>query len=165
MSAPFLLDSNFFIEAYRTSYPFDVVPSFWIKVKELADEGLIISIDKVRKEILQNKDELSNWCIENLPDDFFKDTSVTISNYSALTAWVYSKSDQYSPAAISEFLDVDEADAWLIAYAITSGNQIVTHESSNPNSRKRVMLPDAANPFDVVCIKTVELFRTLGVKI
>lgn len=165
MAAPYLLDSNFFIEAYRTSYPFDVVPSFWIKVKELADEGLIVSIDKVKKEILQNKDELSNWCTENLPDDFFKDTSVTIPNYSTLTAWVYSKSDQYSPAAISEFLDVDEADAWLIAYAMTSGNQIVTHESSSPNSRKRVMLPDAAYPFNVVCIKTVELFRILGVKI
>ena len=61
MTAPFLLDSNFFIEAHRTSYPFDVVPSFWAKVKELADNGKIISIDKVKKEILQNKDELSEW--------------------------------------------------------------------------------------------------------
>ena len=49
MEAPYLLDSNFFIEAFRTSYPFDVVPSFWVKVKELAAEGKIISIDKVQK--------------------------------------------------------------------------------------------------------------------
>ena len=111
MIVPFLLDSNFFIEAHRTSYPFDVVPSFWIKVKELAEQGKIISIDKVKKELLQNKDELSDWIIDNLPEDFFKDTSSVVPNYATLTGWVYSKSSQYSPTAISEFLDADEADA------------------------------------------------------
>lgn len=165
MSEPFLLDSNFFIEAHRTSYPFDVVPSFWIKVKELVSNGKIISIDKVQKELLKNNDELSQWCIDNLPPDFFKDTTSTIVNYALLTGWVYSKSDQYSKPAISEFLDADEADAWLIAYAMTNGNQIVTHETSSPNSRKRVMLPDAATPQNVSCIKTIDLFRALGVKI
>ena len=165
MIAPFLLDSNFFFEALRTSYPFDVVPSFWIKVKELAEQGKIISIDKVKKELLQNKDELSDWIIDNLPEDFFKDTSYVVPNYATLTGWVYSKSGQYSPTAISEFLDADEADAWLVAFAMTYGNQIVTHEVSKPNSKSRVMLPDAANPFNVICIKTVDLFRSLGVKI
>ncbi|MCL9770914.1 DUF4411 family protein [Flavobacterium sp. HXWNR69] len=64
-----------------------------------------------------------------------------------------------------EFLEADEADAWLIAFAMTYGNQIVTHEVSKPNSKSRVMVPDAANPFNVICIKTVDLFRALGVKI
>lgn len=165
MIVPFLLDSNFFIEAHRTSYPFDVVPSFWIKVKELAEQGKIISIDKVKKELLQNKDELSDWIIDNLTEDFFKDTTTVVPNYATLTGWVYSKSEQYSATAISEFLDVDEADAWLVAFAMTYGNRIVTHEVSKPNSKSRVMLPDAANPFNVICIKTVDLFRALGVKI
>lgn len=165
MGVPFLLDTNFFIEAYRVSYPFDVVPTFWIKVKELAVQEMIISIDKVKKELLQNKDELSEWIIENLPEDFFKDTSSVIPNYTLLINWVHSKSNQYSQPAISEFLDADEADAWLVAYAMTYENQIVTHETSNPNSRKRVMLPDAAIPFNVTCVKTIDLFRTLGVKI
>lgn len=165
MGVPFLLDSNFFIEAYRVSYPFDVVPSFWIKVKELAGQGKIISIDKVKKELLLNKDDLSDWIIDNLPEDFFRDTTSVVPNYATLTGWVYSKSDQYSPTAISEFLNADEADAWLIAYAMTNGNQIVTHETSSPNSRKRVMLPDAANPYNVTCIKTIDLFRALGVRI
>lgn len=165
MTVPFLLDSNFFIEAHRTTYPFDVVPSFWLKVKELIAEGKIISIDKVQKELLKNNDELSQWCIDNLPDDFFKDTTSSVLNYALLTGWVYSKSGQYSQAAISEFLDVDEADAWLIAYAMANGNQIVTHETSNPNSRKRVMLPDAASPQGITCIKTIDLFRALGVTI
>jgi hypothetical protein len=164
-SPPFLLDSNFFIEAYRVTYPFDVVPTFWIKVKELAEQGKIISIDKVKKELLQNKDDLSQWIIENLPEDFFNDTSTVVTNYASLTGWVYSKSDQYFPTAIAEFLHADEADAWLIAFAMTYGNHIVTHEVSKPNSKNRVMLPDAANQVGVTCIKTIDLFRVLGVRI
>jgi hypothetical protein len=47
----YILDSNFFIEAHRVSYPVDVAYSFWNKVKQLAENGTIISIDKVRNEI------------------------------------------------------------------------------------------------------------------
>jgi len=165
MVQPLLLDSNFFIEAYRGSYPFDVVPSFWLKVKELAENGLIISIDKVQKELNLNKDDLSQWCADNLPHDFFKDTSQIIGSYATLASWVYSKSGQYTASAISEFLDASEADAWLVAFAMTNGNQIVTHEVSSPNSKSRVKLPDAASPHNVQCLKTVDMFRLLGVTI
>jgi hypothetical protein len=40
----YILDSNFFIEAHRVSYPVDVAYSFWNKVKQLAENGIIISI-------------------------------------------------------------------------------------------------------------------------
>ena len=37
--AMYLVDSNFFfIQAHRANYPFDVVPGFWITVKNLADD-------------------------------------------------------------------------------------------------------------------------------
>ncbi len=36
-----------------------------VKVKELAEKGLIISIDKVWNELHQNKDDLTLWCQEN----------------------------------------------------------------------------------------------------
>lgn len=162
MVVPFVLDSNFFIEAHRVSYPFDVVPSFWLKVKELAEKGLIISIDKVHKEITQNKDELTTWCEENLPKDFFKDTSVVIIQYIQVSNWANAKSSHYNISALNEFLDADEADAWLVAFSISRGNQIVTHETSDLKTQKRVKLPDAAKPFGINCVKTIEMFRLLG---
>lgn len=165
MEGPYLVDSNFFIEAFRVNYPFDVVPSFWLKVKELAEQGKIISIDKVQKELYRNNDELSLWIKENLPDDFFKSSSESLLHYSVLSGWVQSMSHQYLPHAITEFLDVDEADAWLIAYAMEHGNPIVTHEASKPNSKSRVMLPDAALPHGVVCMKTIDMLRLLHVSI
>lgn len=44
----FVVDSNFFIQAHRHTYPLDVVRSYWDKVKDLAQDGTIISIDKVK---------------------------------------------------------------------------------------------------------------------
>ena len=70
----YVIDSNFFIQAHRDTYPLDVAFSFWSKVKQLAVEGKIISIDKVKDEIYDKNDALEAWCIENLPEDFFKDT-------------------------------------------------------------------------------------------
>lgn len=52
----YIVDSNFFIQAHRMYYPLDVMPSFWQRVMDLADTGRIISIDKVRNEIVKNKD-------------------------------------------------------------------------------------------------------------
>ncbi|MDZ7898344.1 MAG: DUF4411 family protein [Arcicella sp.] len=70
--AIFIIDSNFFIEAHRKSYPLDVAFSFWNKVKQLADEGKIISIDKVKNELYDKNDALEEWCRANLPEDFLK---------------------------------------------------------------------------------------------
>lgn len=158
---PFLLDSNFFIQAYRFHYPLDVVPGFWMKIKELAENGSIISIDKVQQEIFQNKDDLTAWCKANLPDDFFKDSSTVLSGYTKIIAWASGRTPQYTRAALNEFMDADEADAWLVAYALANKNSIVTHETSEPRRLSKVKLPDAASPFGVKCYTTVDLFREL----
>lgn len=44
----YVIDSNFFIQAHRANYPLDIAFSFWNKVKQLAEDGKIISIDKVK---------------------------------------------------------------------------------------------------------------------
>ena len=44
---------------------------------------------------------------------------------------------------MSKFLDADETDAWLIAYALvdTSNITIVTHEVSELNRKNKVKIP------------------------
>jgi hypothetical protein len=125
----YVLDSNFFIQAHRVSYPLDVAFSFWNKVKQFADEGRIISIDKVKNELYDKNDLLKAWCKDNLPEDFFKDTSYVMAAYGNVSTWAISKSDHYLPNALNEFLDADEADAFLIAYALADNSNriIVTH--------------------------------------
>ena len=156
-----LVDSNFFINAHRNYYPLDVVTSFWRKVKDLADNRNIISIDKVRNEIYKNQDDLTQWCVENLPDDFFRNTNTVIGEYTSLARWANSMSHQYRPAALAEFLHADEADAWLVSYAMNQNITLITHEVSAPNSQKSIKIPDVCNQFNVSYLNTIGMFRAL----
>src|ERR1039457_3292273 len=131
----YVVDSNFFIQAHRESYPLDIAFSFWNKVKQLAGEGKIISIDKVKDEIYDKNDALETWCKANLPEDFFKDSSLVLTEYGQVSAWAISKSDHYMPNALNEFLAADEADAFIVAYVLADTNNrvVVTQEKSEPN--------------------------------
>lgn len=158
----YIIDSNFFIQAHRATYPFDVVPSFWTKVKDLAAQGSIISIDKVRDEIFKNDDELTSWCQTNLPDNFFKDSSIAIHNYSDLVTWANSKSDHYSAKAIDDFLETASADAWLISFALNQNLPLLTHEKSEPTRKNRVKIPDVCKAFGLSYSDTVGMLRNLN---
>ncbi len=162
--ALYVVDSNFFIQAHRVTYPLDVATSFWNKVRELAERGLIVSIDKVENEIYKNEDALREWCIENLPADFFKDTKSILNSYRQVVAWAMSRSEHYRQKALSVFLDVDEADAFVVAYALAdSANRIVvTQEKSEPESKKDIKIPDACNALGVESVNTVDMYRRLG---
>jgi hypothetical protein len=160
----YVVDSNFFIQAHRANYPLDIASSFWEKIKQLADEEKIISIDKVKKEIFDHQDELKQWCEYNLPKDFFRDTQEIVAYYGQVVIWANSKSSHYSPNALAEFLGADEADAWLIAYALADKKNriIVTHERSQPEIKRKIKIPEACKPFDIVFVNTIEMLRQLG---
>lgn len=161
----YIVDSNFFIQAHRAYYPIDVIKSFWIKVKQLAENEKIKSIDKVKHEIYSNashEDELKSWCEENLPDDFFLDTRSSLNDYLDIVIWANSMSDFYKRSAIQEFLVADLADPWLVAHAKANNYTIVTYEKSEPNRRSRIKIPEVCNQFGVRYINTVDLLRELN---
>jgi len=160
----FILDSNFFIQAHRMYYPLDVAISFWNQVEQLALSRAIISIDKVKNELYQNDDELKAWCQSKLPNDFFKDTSSIIGSYTNVVTWTMGKTTQYLQGAINEFLDADEADAWLVAYGLAHGLTLTTYEISAPNAKKKIKIPDPCNDLGVNFTNTIGMFRTLGVQ-
>lgn len=163
--ALYLVDSNFFIQAHRYTYPLDIATGFWNKVEELAKTGIIASIDKVKNEIYDKNDELEAWCKAHLPADFFKDTSEVIDQYKKLTTWALSMSEQYLPNAINEFLDANEADAFLVAYAMfdLKNRVIVTQEVSQPGRKNKIKIPQPCNVFNIKYMNTIEMFREIGV--
>lgn len=59
----FVLDTNVLIDAHRRYYAFDIAPCFWRVLLELAAKGFVISIDRVKKELLNSnqEDALSKW--------------------------------------------------------------------------------------------------------
>ncbi len=85
--AVYVVDSNFFIEAHRSTYPLDIATGFWNKVQQLANAGTIISIDKVKGELYDKNDALESWCRTNLPQDFFKNSAGVMAEYGQVTSW------------------------------------------------------------------------------
>lgn len=158
----YILDSNIFIQAHRSYYPFDVVPSFWKKLEELSHKGVISSIDKVKMEICDRAypDELANWCADRLPNNFFKDSSISLDSYSELVHWT--ENSYFNQRAKDEFLTTDLADPWLIAVARTNNYTVVTHETSNPNRVSRIKIPEPCIHFGVRYIDGIQMFRDLA---
>lgn len=159
----YVIDSNFFIQAHRVSYPLDIAFSFWSKVRQLAEDGKIISIDKVRNEIYDKNDALEDWCQNNLPKDFFKDSSQVMTEYSRVSSWAISKNGHYLPNALNEFLDADEADAFIVSYALADPQNriIVTHEVSQPEMKRKIKIPEPCIALNVRFVNTMDMFRQL----
>lgn len=167
----FIVDTNFFIQSHHTSYPLDVAVSFWEKVKILAHNGILKSIDKVHYEIFEKfkgEDEIKKWCRNNLPDKFFYNTETQeiIDNWRKLIKWANSMRNHYTPQAIDEFLEYENADAWLIAFALTNKEKfvIVTYEIREPRRKNKIKIPDACDVIGVNCIGIIEMFRKIGEK-
>lgn len=144
-------------------YPFDVFPSFWNKLVELSNKDIIISIDKVKKELCDNshQDDLSIWCNETISNDFFKDSSSCVDKYAEIAMWTANHL-HFQQSAKDEFLSTDLADPWLIAYALKNNCVIVTHEISQPQRRNRVKIPEPCVDFGVSYISPIQMLRELN---
>lgn len=160
--AKYLLDSNVLIQAHRMYYPFDVVPSFWNKILELSNNGIICSIDKVKKELCEtsNPDDLSVWCENTLHSDFFVDSTSSVDIYAGIAIWT-NENTHFNQSAKDEFLATDLADPWLIAYAKKNNLIIVSHETSQPQRKNRIKIPEPCMHFGVKYLSPIEMFREL----
>lgn len=162
----YLVDSSCFMTASQTTYPFDVAESFWNKIAELAQNHVFCSIDKVDDEIKANLDQLSKWCDDNLPDDFFisTETEDVYQNFNELVNWAQNK--KIKQVGIDKFIAADKADIYFVAFASLKPEEytVVTEENSAPGSKKDIKLPDACAEFNVRSINFMTMLRELKVK-
>ena len=60
MDRKYIIDANILITSSRQWYPFDIMPGFWTQLLEKG-EGKLVLLDKVKEEIYQGSDELTDW--------------------------------------------------------------------------------------------------------
>lgn len=159
----FLLDANVFIEAKRRYYAFDLCPGFWESLIWNYRQNRILSINQVKKELEDGKDELSKWITSKMPLDCFISTNTAlVSNwFGKMQAWVQGQS-QFLDEAKAEF--AAKPDCWLVAYAKANDFILVTQEVLNPAVRRKIPIPNVCKAFDVDYIDTFGMLKTLGVK-
>jgi Domain of unknown function (DUF4411) len=158
-----VLDTNVFVQAHRAYYPFDVCPGFWDCLEFHGLSSRIVSIDRVLKEIKDGNDELKTWASKHSLRRFFAPTGeeVVVARYREIVRWVEGNA-QFTREAKSEF--ADEPDGWVIAFAKAHGLTVATLEVSEPNSKKRVKIPDVCIEFGILYENTFDLLRSLGAR-
>jgi hypothetical protein len=159
----FVLDTNVFIQAHRKHYAFNICPGFWASLLHYEKAGRLLSIDRVRKELLDgDKDALEAWVKSKPPKSFFASTQAAdvAQNFAAMMQWVQGQA-QFKPEAKAEF--ANKADGWLVAYAKTNDCTVVTHEEFNPDIKKKVPIPNVCKQFGVRPIDPFRMLKELNV--
>lgn len=156
----YLLDANVFIEAHQKYYAFDLCPGFWRALVRQHAAKRVVSIDKVRGELVAQGNALRDWVRKQAPDTFFKktaDANVGLA-FRTLANWVQSQ-PQFTPVAKAEFSSA--VDGWVVAYAQTNSLVVVTHEEYAPEAKRKVPIPNVCLEFDVEFCNTFDMLRDL----
>jgi hypothetical protein len=161
----FVLDANILIDAHRRYYSFDIAPCFWRILLDLAKKGHVMSIDRVREELIHSdgEDKLNKWAVTEFSQWFMStDNSDVFRAYSELMEWAVEQT-HYFDYAKAEFAAI--ADSWLIAFAKTYNCIVVTHEQFNRDARKRILIPNVCRAFGIEYMNTFEMLRKLKVSL
>ena len=157
----FVLDTNVFIAAHHDYYDPNFCPGFWACLEHFTQADRLLSIDRVRKEI-QSPTELVDWTKKASSKLFRSTTEIeTVDAFKKMQRWV-NTNDQFKTAAKDEFSRV--ADGWLVAYAKVNNAIVVTHETFDPNVKRRVPIPNVCKQFGVDVLNTYGMLQQLGVR-
>jgi hypothetical protein len=81
-----------------------------------------------------------------------------------LVDWTISRNDHFQQKAIDEFLDSEEADAWIVSYCLKHKYLLITHEVSQPTRKNKIKIPEPCKALGVSHLDTIGMFRKLGVQ-
>ena len=158
----FVLDANVFITAHRSYYALNLCPGFWDCLIHYFNAERIVSIDRVRDELVGYGDALSDWTKGAPPELFVPSLEEPVTDaYREVMRRVYDN-PQFIPQAKDDFSR--GADGWLVAYARTYGGILVTLETYRQNVKKRVPLPNVCDQFGVAWMDTFAMLSELGVR-
>lgn len=150
----YLLDANVFIQASRLHYGMDFCPAFWDWLMQQNQAERVFSIEAVGDELAAGDDLLSEWANNRGRDLFLPPDPQMLSALSTIGEWVHGQ--DYRQAAVSTFLQ--DADYYLIAYALAHEHVVVTHEKPD-NGKKRVKIPNVCIGLNVKFLNTFQMLR------
>jgi hypothetical protein len=131
----YLLDANVFIQAKNLHYGFDFCPAFWDWIDREHRADRVTSVAAVGDELIAGNDELADWA-DDRADLFLDLDQLTLPALARVAEWA--QVQDFEPAAVNAFMQ--DADYYLIAYAMAHGYTVVTHEKP-ANSRKKIKIP------------------------
>jgi len=157
----YVLDANCFIDAKNRYYGFDLCPGFWESLTKYNAAGVIYSISRIEDELRKGNDDLAKWAAKQGSGFFLPENDTqTADCMKQVVAWV--KGGGFKPEAIAEFFGC--ADPFLVAHAMAHGYTVVTQESLDLMTKKRVKIPVVCRQFGVRYLTLFEMLQEAGVQ-
>ena len=145
------VDTSALMDAWVRYYPPDVFDTLWKRVDAMVEEGRLLAVYEVQRELAKQDDELHKWVTARPTmlvalDESLQHTAAAIINrFPSLTS--------------TKSVMSGSADAFVIALAQERNLTVVTAEKSKPSKPR---IPDVCKSLDVPCIALVEMFRVEG---
>lgn len=155
----YLLDANTFIEAKNRYYNMTVCPAYWLWILQKFIAQDVASISMVGDELRKGDDELAAWAKDNSELFINVHDEDTQTCFAKVANLVIDNSGEMKPGAAEEFLS--GADPWLIAKAMATGATVVTLESYNPERKKKFLIPNVCEAFEVGWMNTFDMLYKL----
>jgi hypothetical protein len=155
----YILDTDVLVQAANRHYRFAVCPGFWCWLDKAYGNGIVLSVKKVRDEVLQREDDLAKWCKSRKKMFADTDDDKTFESFKLLTAWV---AENYQPAAQAAFCGC--ADFNLVGFANAHSHTVVTHEILSGPGAHKVKIPNACKAMDVPTITPFAMLEAENVK-
>ncbi len=119
MSGHYLLDTNIFIQAKNLYYAFDIAPTFWRKLNQLAQNNRFSIIDHVKRELTksrENPDDIHIWIMDTYSGEILSTNDLSVlEKYREITERIVEDNNKgfnkYNQDAIDTFLYYYNADA------------------------------------------------------
>lgn len=151
----YLIDSDVLIDAKNRHYGFDFVPAFWDWIAQQHQAGRVFTVQKVADEVLAGADELAQWM--RIQPASFRIAAGPNDQASLRAVAQWATKNHFTQGAVSVFLQ--KADYYLVSQAATLGYTVVTQETSDSTSKKRVKIPDACSAVGVSSITPFNMLR------
>ncbi len=113
----------------------------------------------MQEELKATNDSLAAWAKQN-PGFFLSPDQQVVASLPQVSSWATSQ--QYRSEAVSEFFA--SADYWLVSHARAKGLVVVTHEVSEPNSKRRIKIPDVCKGVGVSWTNPFEMLEDEGAR-
>lgn len=143
------------ITKLHREYPRDVFPGAWDKVEDLAESGILISIEDVYIELEAQDDEVLEWANQYSKMFLPLDELVQIKALQVLKT---------HPALVDLKKHKSSADPFVIATALIYSCIVVTEEKPS-NSPKMAKIPDVCKDHYIGCIDLLEMLRLEKVRL
>lgn len=149
--ARYSIDSSSLIHAWWRAYPPENFASFWTRLDEMADAGIIVASVEVHNELKKKDDEIHDWCKKRSPN-FCVEIDEAQQDHLAHILGTY-------PRLVDTVKGRSEGDPFVIALARSFGSPLCVISQEGPGKKNSPKIPDVCLAERIQCLNLVDFIR------